>query len=654
MKKKIYFFKFDTSRQDFFLPMIWFNFKRYYELHGKHSDKWEWIPPTPHYIKWTLDEIIQEVISHKADVYAFNSYIWSWNVIKIVAKAVRQAHPNAIIVLGGPHQGTTWTDPLLWFKKYSYFDATCTPTEYGEWFLQDLLDQIADGQLDWSTVRNSYHRKGRGPAPNKKLFEFPSDVISSNLNLAMEYARISEEVGKPLTILYETNRGCPYGCTYCEWGGGINTKVVPNAMENIVDDFSYFPVLGIKSVYITDANFGILKRDGEIAELLATLKSSINDVYIGGLAKTSNDKRRKVLIPLIESGLLRNYQMSIQSVNPEVLKAIDRTDISVEENVALAKELIDQYDIGINVELILGLPGSVLQDFYDECDVVHQVFNKYGGVTRAPFFVLPDSPAASPEYYNKYGLKLVPIGMEGEGGEQEKDQGTQYIAIYDTELISENVVYIPVASNTYSVEDWKEIFFMTDMDMLFSNQHLLKPLLDYLWYHKNITPGQFIKSMFTILRSLDNFYNPVEIYLSDISEGRAGNKDWRGMIVPDIGYQNVFRGLLYLWHVNKKQIFDEIRKKYQYLMDDKLLDCILYIENSTFREDYDIEWTNEYRWDLWEELKDKKQDIIKGQISFITWANPIKWNELGLGFVRTVFTKRSDGSIIQVRRMQGG
>jgi len=645
MKKKIYLFKFDTTRGDFFLPMIWFGFKRYYELNGKHPDQWEWIPPVPDYTGWTVDEIVKEAIQHDADVYAFNSYMWSWNIIKTVAKAVRQAKPNAVLVLGGPHQGTTWTDPILWFKKYPYFDATCTPTEYGEWFIQDLLDSIIEDNLNWNNVRNSYHRKGLGPIANKRDFVFPTNVLGSNIDVALEYAAVSRKLGRPLTVLFETNRGCPYGCTYCEWGGGINTKVVINPIENIKDDLSYFPLLGVKSVFITDANFGILKRDEEIAELFCTLKDTLHDIYISGLAKTSNDKRRKVLEPLMAAGLVVSYQMSIQTVNPEVLKNIDRTDISVEENVELAKELIEKYDISVNVELITGLPGYKLEDFYDEIDVVYQVFNKYGGVTRAPLFILPDSPAANPEYIKKHGLHLVPIGMEGEGGEQESTQGKDYIAIYDNDLVSEHITYIPVAAKSYSVRDWKEIFFMTDMDMLFNNQLLLKPLIDYLYYHKNIKPSHLVKIMFEVLTSINDFYNPIEEYLDVIAKGQGGDKDWRAMSVPGLGYENTFRAHMFLWNKHRKEIF-EILRKFLSDQDPILQDCIDYVENSTFRDTDTITWTNNYRWDLWEEEKNKSLLPKLDSITFINTAEQIDWHSLDNRFLRTVFTRRIDGSKI--------
>ena len=118
-KKKIWFFKYDTWQdKNVYLPHVWYEFKRYYELNGKSADFWEWIPPVIDYYQWTLDEIVDNAISHKADVYMFSSYMWSWESIKVIAHAIKEVLPNSIIVLGGPHQHTTYTQPFLYFKNH--------------------------------------------------------------------------------------------------------------------------------------------------------------------------------------------------------------------------------------------------------------------------------------------------------------------------------------------------------------------------------------------------------------------------------------------------------------------------------------------------------------------------------------------------------
>jgi hypothetical protein len=606
MKKKICFFKFDTSRAEVFLPTMWFSFKSYYEINSKYSDQWEWIPPRVDYKNWSVEEISQDLIAHNADVYAFSSYMWSWNIIRIVAEEIKKSLPNSIIVLGGPHQGVSYTDPLFWFKKYPFFDATCRPTEYGEFFILDMLDSIVENQLDWNSVRNSYHRKGVGPLGDKRSFVFPNDLLLRNLEVGLDYSDFAVKSNRVLTLPYETTRGCPYGCTYCEWGGGINSKVIAKPIEEIEKDVLYFPSLGIHTMYLCDANFGILPRDKDVAKLFAELsKTCLKHVYIGGLAKTSSIKRKLVLEPLLAAGVIDGYAMAIQAVNPQVGEIIDRVDISLEENIELADYLTSKYDLQVKVELMLGLPGVTLRDFYKEYDAF---YGKYA-VTRTPWFVLPDSPAANPEYIEKWQIKLVPIGLETE----ETDNG--YISIYDQQLVQEPF-YIPVGSLSYSTEDWKEMIFLNDMDVILYNRRALKPFIDFMLEFKNKPVSETFKLVYDVISKIPEFYSPIDTYLTQIVNGELYNKDWK--TIPSLD-MHVFKGYYYLWIQNRDKIFDNLVDLFA---DDlQIIDCLNYIRNTTVREDQDVSFKTIWNWKDWE----SGSSLKKQSIEIITLAKPIDW-----------------------------
>lgn len=629
MKKKIHFFKFDTSRANLYLPYMYFGFKRYYEVNGKHADDWEWIPPEISYAGQTIDEIIDKAVSHNADVYAFTTYMWNWNLVKAVAEQLRKRLPNAVIVLGGPHQGTSHTNPMFWFKKYPYFDATCTPTEYGEWFITDTLDQISEGNLDWGQVRFSYHRKGLGPTPNKREFKFPPGIIETNLDEALEYTKYASDNNLILTVFFETTRGCPYGCTYCEWSGGINTKVVNRDIDDIQNEFSYFPILEVKSIYITDANFGILKDDPIKAEMIAELYSiSTHKFYIelGGLAKSSVKKRLAVLEPLFASGALRAYQMSIQTSSEEALSNVDRTDISVEENIEMAKYLIKKYNATIHIEFILGLPGYTLNDFYDEFDAIYQTLSNYGGVSRGPLLILPDSPAADPAYIKRFNLNLVPIGIEAADGEVGYDK--EYSAILDTKFVTEPIVFIPVSCDSYSTDDWKQMNFMADVDVIFRIGSVFDSFVDLLFFQKNIKPSLIFRKLYNALKSIPEFYNPAETYIDKIIAGELGYVDWRIMEVEPGFAENANISYLYLWTKNLDKIYASIQEEFKDMLDEQILDCMNYLKNSTFRLDGKVQWTSKWDWYTWENSKDKTVAPIERSVTVVTESAPIVWHDV--------------------------
>ena len=628
-KKKIWFFRYDTWQfSHIHLPMTWYEFKRYYELNGKHSDLWEWIPPVVDYENMSIDDIVIEAVSHNADVYMFSSYMWCWDLIKVIANAVRELLPNAVIVLGGPHQHTTYTDPKIWFKDHPYFDATSKPSEYGEYFVTDMLDGLSEQNIDWSQVRGSYHPNGHGPIGNKKEFVYPSEILGSNIENARFIASYCQEVDKILGIMYETNRGCMYKCVYCEWGGGINTKILIKDLDNIKDDFKYLNELNVHTLWITDANFGILKRDPDIAEMLCDQGQTLKFVGITGLAKQRSEKRRAVLEPLIKKGLVPLYQISLQSIDEDVLKNIERTDVTPEENITLAKYFIDNYDIDVMVELILGLPGMKLDVFYEEIEIEYVLMNSVKPHTNhVPLYVLPDSPLANPIYMKQHEIKVAPISFE-ESVSVLNDKNSKYIELYNKKQYKrENTLHIPISSKTYTIEDWKEMFFMNDMNSVLMNMIMITPFIDFLYYYRNVPISKIFKKLYLSMSSVDNFYKPIENdYLNKIVNGDYWNKSWRQFEQgPVVGHWTVFASYTWLWCTNIDEIYSKIKENFKEYLDEQALDCLLYCKNSTFGNSSNIVWENKWRWDLWEENGSKTNLIKKENIELITESKEINW-----------------------------
>ena len=73
-------------------------------------------------------------------------------------------------------------------------------------------------------------------------------------------------------ILWETNRGCPFKCTFCDWGSATASKVNKFELERLKLEIDWFSKKKIEFIFCCDANFGILKRDIEIAEYAAKKK----------------------------------------------------------------------------------------------------------------------------------------------------------------------------------------------------------------------------------------------------------------------------------------------------------------------------------------------------------------------------------------------
>ena len=80
-------------------------------------------------------------------------------------------------------------------------------------------------------------------------------------------------------VIIETNRGCPFLCTYCYWGrGGNTTKYRFHSLERIFAEIEWTSRKKIKYVWNADSNFGMHKRDIEIAKKLQISDDTVTKV----------------------------------------------------------------------------------------------------------------------------------------------------------------------------------------------------------------------------------------------------------------------------------------------------------------------------------------------------------------------------------------
>jgi hypothetical protein len=385
----------------------------------------------------------------------------------------------------------------------------------------------------------------------------------------------------------------------------------------------YLPMLKINSFYLCDANFGILSRDAELAKLFGSFKGiGIEHFHIMGLAKTSTNKRRAVLEPLFKSQILKHYSMSVQSTNPVVLEIIDRKDISIDENIKLGKYFIDNYNANVNVELILGMPGSTLEDYYKDITYFYTDFS----VVKYFITVLPDSPYADPEYINKWKIKLTPVGLETEVIDD------TYYAAYDKALVTEPFTFLSVATHSFNEEDWKEIAFMSDMELLLINRHLLKPFTDYLIKNKGLDAGHVLKKVFMAISKVNKFYQPIDQYLTAVVNGKYANDDFK-----QLNNEHAISAYYRLWVENQESIFVSLKNTFRDQLDEQGIDCLTYTANSTLRTDTDIAWTSYWNWVDWEEHERRGSEPANTLIHLKTTAKP---------FIPSLEIDRADSTVV--------
>ena len=145
---------------------------------------------------------------------------------------------------------------------------------------------------------------------------------------------------KSFSPLFETNRGCPYSCSFCVWGISELNKMRIFNIDKVIDEFNYvikkFPHHLLWT--LSDANFGILKRDIFLSKKLREIADKTKTPKKVLIWWSKNTFKRNMEVSDILGDLSVAY-VAFQSLDPLVLKHIDRSNIPV-SNI---KEMLDYY-----------------------------------------------------------------------------------------------------------------------------------------------------------------------------------------------------------------------------------------------------------------------------------------------------------------------
>jgi hypothetical protein len=168
-----------------------------------------------------------------------------------------------------------------------------------------------------------------------------------------------------LAPMIETNRGCPFRCSFCVQGTSYYTKVNYFDQDRLREEIEYIarinhersPHMG--TLRIADPNYGMYERDVEISGYIGEMQKKYG--WPTFIDATTGKNRPERIIESMEkvNGALVLYQ-AVQSLDDEVLRNIERSNIKLD---AYEKIQVHIRSRGLRSmsDLILGLPGESLQ-----------------------------------------------------------------------------------------------------------------------------------------------------------------------------------------------------------------------------------------------------------------------------------------------------
>jgi radical SAM superfamily enzyme YgiQ (UPF0313 family) len=353
-------------------------------------------------IRITAADAFEDVsTADTAGVLLLSTYIWSLGANLELAAQVKDMSPQTVVIIGGPSAPKYEQDADDFLRRYPQVDVIVRGE--GEATISEVLAALAGDldrldaltEVDGLTVRTG-DRVVR--TPDRARLEDLNVVPSPYLTGLFDHLPAHQGIWA-----VETNRGCPYGCTFCDWGSATKSRIRKFDMERVTAELDWLSHHGVQAIFVADANFGIFERDLAIVRHVAALHAERGAPasFIASFAKNTTKYTVPIIRTLIDAGLSGDVAIAFQTTDDATLDNISRSNIKIETYDQLARD-VRADGLPILADIMLGLPGSTLETL--KTDLQHCVDSD---VTARVFgtMVLPNSPMNDPDYRELHRIR---------------------------------------------------------------------------------------------------------------------------------------------------------------------------------------------------------------------------------------------------------
>jgi len=519
--KNIYLLQLTDTFWDF-IPALWPSAKSYYELYGTYPEKYNWILPVCEFYQ-DIEAIKKIIEQAPPDIFGVSLYVWNYEKSLSLCKWVKNKYPECVVITGGPQQ--YFKHDKNWFKKYNFIDASLPSEVYGELAICDVLDNLQDNNsINWNLVeqivyasqsKNIILKSPKSTAKRDFKWGYPAYFLQANHIQQYVHEYFAVRQNPRLWANLETTRGCPYECAYCDWGGGIGTKVVVKDLDYVKLDLDTLAKFNITNLHICDANFGITgARDIEITEYIGSKKKESNgrsfvNLMHSGYAKTHHhfDTIKQIISLEAKHDLSCTYKISQQSFHQHILDNIKRTDLRHEQHFEIANYVRTKFKFDSTVEIIMGLPGTTVASWIEEFDIPYN-YNVF--VSAYEWFLLPEAESFDHEYRQKWGIETAKkIGFD-----------TKATDLLDIELHPMEVV---VGGNSFTREDYQSMMEIYMCYYFIVQSGVYAQTIKQILLANQLKFSEFLKDFYfdcykilkTKSNSLDSYQSYLKEYTSD-------------------------------------------------------------------------------------------------------------------------------------------
>ena len=410
---------------------------------------------------------LQEALQRRSPtILSFSNYSWNLELSYKFAFLAKQRDPNVIIVFGGPNFPADKNEKLDFLKKKPAIDFYIELE--GELGFVDLVKALSENSF------NTEQLKKHGKKIINTCYIYDGQLIIGSIERIKDInivpspyltGALDQYFQLPLIPMIETTRGCPFTCTFCADGLAIKSKINRYETQRTREELQYIAknINKVDELIVTDLNFGMYKQDMETAKEIASIQKNYNYPVSVDAPAGKNMPKRIINI----ASIMKGWSMGgvIQSSDPGVLKAIKRSNISIDAY----QDLIDfgnkQKANRTYTEIILGLPDDTKEKHFKSLRL--GVEKNVNNLRMHQAMLLIGTEMASKKDREKYGLITKFRTLPGNVG--------NYNILNKEHPIAE-VEEIVIGSNTLSVDDYIECRIMNLIIKTFYNNNIFNEI----------------------------------------------------------------------------------------------------------------------------------------------------------------------------------
>ena len=299
------------------------------------------------------EEILADLYRRKPDVIGFSCYIWNWDMMQELFTELSKLLPGLPIWLGGPEVSY---DAEKILERYPMITGIMVGE--GEETFSEVLDYYVNGKKN-----------------GKKLSDIAGLVLPEGRTAERRPLSLTEipflydgtDDFKNRIIYYESQRGCPFRCSYCL--SSIDKTVRFRDIDVVKKELQYFLDNRVEQVKFVDRTFNCNHAHAvAIWKYILEHDNGVTNFHFE-IAGDILDEEELVILRAMRPGLVQ-LEIGVQSTNPETLREIRRV-MDIEKLKKVVAAIREGNNVHQHLDLIAGLPYEGYESFARSFDDVY-------------------------------------------------------------------------------------------------------------------------------------------------------------------------------------------------------------------------------------------------------------------------------------------